>query len=213
MKGKIVFHFDDGFLSHYEIAFPIFRKYGVAGCISLPARETEMGFSRALEMQNAGWEIMSHAIKHVKMYVEIDKELAYSEIVESKKILEENGFLINQFVTPCSALHPNYLHYVKENYKAAFTVYKDSQKAKIDELVMKNPVDRYGLYRACLSQKSLEELFGYVDYVKENDAFLVLYDHNLGEGGNISAEKLDRLISYIKLSGVPIMTSSEALED
>ena len=102
MSGKISFHFDDGYRSFYEEVFPIFSAAGVVGCLALCANPASMTFDEALLMQEAGWEIISHSRNHIKMNSPLTDAQAYEEIVESKRILEENGFKIRQFVTPYS---------------------------------------------------------------------------------------------------------------
>ena len=216
MPGKISFHFDDGFLTHYEQAFPIFQKAGVSGCIGLITERLGkhgMSVEQALEMQAAGWEILCHAKNHIYMNEPLSEEQAYEEIVESKRILEEQGFRIRQFLTPMSYCHPAMHSLLREHYDGAFTVYTNSGELPVEELVIKRPVQRLRLHRACLAGHSMEQLKTYVDYVAKQDAWLIFYDHDLGVNGNITAERLDALVAYILKRGVRIVTSSQAIDE
>ena len=213
MAGRISFHFDDGHLSHYEQAFQVFRAAGVAGCIALPAllRENRLTTKQALEMQENGWEILCHSLNHIRMREPLPADMAEAEIVESKRMLEAEGFVIKQFITPMSECHVSMLPLLREHYEAAFTVYTNSATEPIERLVLKQPFDNYRLNRACLAGHSLTELKAYVDYVEASDDMLVFYDHDLGVNGNITAQMLAELLAYCKEKGVQILTSSEAL--
>lgn len=214
MAGKISFHFDDGHLSHYEQAYKVFRAAGAVGCIALPAVRENCGLTtaQALEMQENGWEILSHSRNHIRMSEPLSAEVAEEEIVESKRLLEAEGFHIRQFVTPMSQCHISMIPLLKRYYEAAFTVYKNSAEEPVQQLVLQASADRYRLNRACLTKHSMEELKAYVDYVEVSDSWLVFYDHDLGVNGNITAPMLAELLEYCRRKGVQVLTSSEALE-
>ncbi len=213
MSGKITFHFDDGHKSHYTKAFPIFKKYGYVGCLALMTSFEPWGLTKeeALEMQNAGWEIMSHSVTHCKMNIPLDEETAQREIKESRMMLEAQGFNISTFITPMSACDKALSPILQANYNATFTIYKNSAIVPIEELIIKRPFNRYELNRACMAGKTIDELKAYIDYVIENDAWLILYDHDIGARNNITEEKLDGLLSYCKETGVDVITTREAI--
>lgn len=215
MAGKITFHFDDCFITQYEQAFPVFQRAGAVGCLVVAAGEGRhaMSFEQMMEMQNAGWEIICHTFNHIRMAAEpIPDNIAAYEVVQSKWFLEEKGFHVRQFVTPYSGCHADTLPLLREHYDAAFTVYKNSNAQPIEELVIKRPVDKYRLNRAVMSGHTLEELKAFVDYVAENDEWLIFYEHELGVGKNITAEILEGVVRYCQEKGVAIVTSSQALE-
>jgi len=212
MAGKVSFHFDDGFMSVYEQCFPVFAENGAVGCVALQVNGHRISDAQALEMQSAGWEILCHSKRHISMKMPMDEQEAWTEIAESKRVLEEVGFRIRQFVTPMSACHESMLPLLREHYDGAFTVYTNSQTEPIEKLVIERPVDPYRLHRCCTSGKTLDELKAYVDYVEKNDAWLVFYDHDLGVNGNITPYALSALLRYCGEKGVAVVTSSEALE-
>ncbi|MBO5237160.1 MAG: polysaccharide deacetylase family protein [Lachnospiraceae bacterium] len=215
MSGRITFHFDDGHMSHYEQAYNIFRKAGVVGCLALSIsclkNNTRITIEQALEMQENGWEILSHSMNHIRMSTPLPVEVMVTEIATCKYLLEQEGFHIKQYITPMSECHESMIPLLREHYDAAFTVYKNSAEESVEQLVMQRPVQKYRLHRACLTKHSLEELKNYVDYVAENDSWLVFYDHDLGVGTNITAQMLAELVDYCKQKHVDIVTSSEAL--
>jgi len=215
MAGKITFHFDDCFITQYEQAFPVFQKAGAVGCLVVAAGEGRhaMSFEQMMEMQNAGWEIICHTFNHIRMALEpVSDEIAQYEVVQSKRFLEEKGFHVRQFVTPYSGCHADTLPLLQQHYDAAFTVYKNSNAQPIEELVIKRPIDKYRLNRAVMSGHTLEELKAFVDYVAQNDEWLIFYEHELGVGKNITAEILEGVVRYCQERGVSIVTSSQALD-
>lgn len=227
MAGRISFHFDDGHLSHYKQAFPVFQKAGVSGCIALVAgsyacddneeaskqvdNRSIMSITQALEMQAAGWEILGHSMNHNSMREPLEPESAFCEIAESKRLLEARGFRVRQFVTPMSECHPDMIPLLQEHYEGAFTVYTNSASLPVEKLVMERPVSGYRMHRACLAKHTPAQLQAYVDYVADRDEWLVFYDHDLGVNGNITAPMLYELLEYCKRRGVEVLTSSDAM--
>ncbi len=218
MAGRICFHFDDGDLSHYKKAFPIFQEVGAVGCIALIAdrcfgdNPQYINIEMAREMQAAGWEILSHSVTHARLDQPDLTESAIYEIAESRRRLEAAGLHIRQFITPCSYCHPSYHALLAAHYDAAFTVYTNSAVCDITELTAARPVERFRLHRACLSGKTQAALYAYVDHVAKTDALLHVYDHALDVGSNITAERLRELLIYCQNAGVEIVTASQALE-
>ena len=212
MSGILSFHFDDAHPSHYEKAFPIFQKYKVPGCLACPAIPRDLTFGQLLEMQDAGWEILSHSVNHIHMHEPLPSETAVEEIAQSKALLEAHGLRIRQFVTPMSRCHDSMRPLLQEHYDAAFTRYTSSAQMPIEEMVIKRPVNPYELNRCSLSGKTLDELKAYVDFVCQQDTWLIFYDHDLCSGQNITPEKLEELIAYSLQKGAQILTSSQALD-
>ena len=220
MAGKISFHFDDGYRSHYTEAFGVFQKFGVPGCLCLIAGEEYRGeekgritTAQALEMQSAGWEILCHSRHHLHMNEVLPEEVLFTELVESKRLLEEEGYQIRQFVTPMSQCHPSAAKFLRAHYDGAFTVYKNSREMPVEELVLGCPVKKYRMHRACLAGKSAEELREAVDFVAKEDEWLVFYDHDLGVKDNITVPGLEELLAYCREKGVAVVTSSQALDE
>lgn len=68
-NGQLVFVYDDGPVSDYTKAFPVHQEENAPACVGAIANIVEAddeGLSRAqlLEMQDAGWEVMSHTLDH-----------------------------------------------------------------------------------------------------------------------------------------------------
>ncbi|MFC4358637.1 polysaccharide deacetylase family protein [Halobium salinum] len=70
-NGKLVFVYDDGPDDDYTRALPIHEEEGVPACSAcmgasvVPGREHYMGPDQLVELEEAGWEIMSHSLYHL----------------------------------------------------------------------------------------------------------------------------------------------------
>jgi len=108
-KGLISFSFDDGLLSYYTKVYPAMKASGLNGTVYVIANWTEndgkfegrelMDFPHMREMENQGWEIASHGVKHKRMTNLSDEELD-EELRLSKIILEKNGLKITNIAFP-----------------------------------------------------------------------------------------------------------------
>ena len=217
MPGIVTFSFDDGYLSHYEKALPVFQEMGVPGCLCLMTHPgdlipTLLPTEKALAMQDAGWEILCHSDTHLDMRHPVSEEDAYREIVTSREILEGLGFKVRQYVMPMSACDPSILPLLRAHYDAAFCRYTNAGKLPVEELVIERPVNPFDLHRTCLSCRTFESLTPYLDYVAQHDDWMVFYEHNIGAGRNATPELLMQLLLYCREKEIRVMTASQALE-
>ena len=88
----LILTFDDGFISDFEICFPILRDKGIkatffinTGSIDLPGYSN---ISHLKEMAKAGMEIASHGLTHHYL-INMERDEAIREIKESKDRLEK----------------------------------------------------------------------------------------------------------------------------
>lgn len=88
---SIIITFDDGHQSDYDLAFPLLKKYGLTATfyVSMMNIQNEKRWKEYKEMAVAGMTIGSHSVSHIPLDLK-DKNLIYSELADSKQILEEN---------------------------------------------------------------------------------------------------------------------------
>ncbi|MDJ1430684.1 polysaccharide deacetylase family protein [Halostagnicola sp. A-GB9-2] len=68
-EGMVVFTYDDSPLEDYTETFPVHQEYDVPGCIAvcpglMDSSTAYMDSDHVVKMNNAGWEVMSHTLKH-----------------------------------------------------------------------------------------------------------------------------------------------------
>jgi peptidoglycan/xylan/chitin deacetylase (PgdA/CDA1 family) len=156
---------DDGWISAYNNAWPILKKYHYPFTLFIYINYVgtggkSMSWDQLAEMRDAGVDIESHTYSHSNLRVPggdvdakaragIKKDVAAlgldgwlrKEIIGSKEVLENKlGIKVNAFAYPYGKYSPKALEMVKEaGYEAAFTVYGQL-------LTWSAPFDRLGRY-------------------------------------------------------------------
>lgn len=131
---------DDGYLSGYNVAWPILKKFGYPFTMFIYTEYVKGGklsggqsmtWDQLAEMRDAGVDIESHTVTHSDLRVKKGKndqqyqEWLQGEIAGSKKILEDKlGIQIKVIAYPYGN-HNELVHKAVEDagYEAAFTVY------------------------------------------------------------------------------------------
>ena len=131
---------DDGYLSGYNVAWPILKKFGYPFTMFIytdyikgepKSGGQSMSWDQLAEMRDAGVDIEGHTVSHSSLNArkgKTDEEyLAWlkSEIVGSKELLEKNlGIQIKAFAYPYGLHNQTVRDVVKQaGYEAAFTVW------------------------------------------------------------------------------------------
>ena len=131
---------DDGYLSGYNVAWPILKKFGYPFTIFIYTDYIKGGpksggqsisWDQLGEMRDAGVDIEGHTVSHSSLNARKGKNdeqyLAWlkSEIVGSKEMLEKNlGIQIKAFAYPYGLHNQTVRDVVKQaGYEAAFTVW------------------------------------------------------------------------------------------
>lgn len=116
--------FDDGFISDFEIAFPILMNKKVKGTFFITAKNVALpGYTSVAhlrEMNEAGMEIGSHGLTHHYL-VSIPRNEAIREICESKEKLEQE---IGLEVTSFAPVGGHYKKWMEEvAYNSGYRVF------------------------------------------------------------------------------------------
>ncbi len=91
-KDWLILTFDDGYLSDYEIVFPVLMYKGLKATFFVNSENIDqpgyLCLSHLKEMAKAGMEIGSHGLTH-RYLITMDPKEAHKEIKGSKEILEQ----------------------------------------------------------------------------------------------------------------------------
>jgi peptidoglycan/xylan/chitin deacetylase (PgdA/CDA1 family) len=146
---------DDGYLSGYEVARPILKKFGYPWTAFIYTKYVNSGgksmsWEQLAELRDEGVEIGSHTISHINLRNAQGKNpAAYEawlrdEIIQSKKILEQKlGIKCSVFAYPEGRYSPKVLDVIKEaGYEAAFTTFGQ----RITHSAAHDKIGRYAWY-------------------------------------------------------------------
>ncbi len=165
-EKPVLLTFDDGYLGHYEQVFPLLKEYGYPGLFSIYTYKVGrdhgrpgMTWDQVQEMANSPLvTIAAHSVNHPSDLREVlDAELQ-TEVVQSKRILEEKlGIPIQYFTYPEGNYDERVAEAVEEaGYRAALTMdnWEDRFAGESETLLA---VDRVGQSQIAWA---LEEAWG-----------------------------------------------------
>ncbi|MDO8638046.1 MAG: polysaccharide deacetylase family protein [Candidatus Daviesbacteria bacterium] len=115
----VVLTFDDGYIDFYTNAYPILLKYGLHATVFIPTNLMNQGYylswNQIREMSGSGLiHFGAHGLNHWHL-TSLPSLLAESEIVQSKKILQDIlGIPINFIAYPYGSVNENVINITKK---------------------------------------------------------------------------------------------------
>ncbi len=182
----VTFVFDDGNDTDYTVAKDVFKAQNAVACTAVVTdrvnTENHLSVSQLKELQDAGWEIMSHTESHPNLKSlsedQIDKELS-----GSKAALEAWGFSVKNLVYP----------YNKNNElvrKVAAKYYRSARGGR--SMLNSMPLEMYELKSYSLKH-DISKMKDYIDNAYSEKKWLVFYHHQIdakiritGKNGNFA---------------------------
>ncbi len=168
-------------------------------------------------------------------------ENAERELFACRQLLIGKGFDVRGFLAPGGTLSPTIRTAAAKVFDEAFQDVSDVPPEKALNRCGRKPVNRYDLRRVCADGLNYAKLCALTDAAVENDGWLILYtrcpslrdaggdtDGNAGgvscgnaDGGtdgtpdgnaDFAADRLDRLLSYIREKGADVKTAAQVLD-
>ena len=122
-SGNIVFTFDDGFSSDFELVFPILKEMGMSATFfivpNFVGTEGYMTWENIKQLSDAGMEIASHSCTH-QYFSTLNEEEIFDELKNSKNTIEK---IIGKDVDSFAYPYGNYS--LKSNQIASKAGYKN----------------------------------------------------------------------------------------
>jgi len=217
-KFYVSITFDDGYEDQFLNAFPILQKKEVNATVYVIANLTGgyfeghklMTVDQLNELKMNGWEIGSHTLTHADL-TNLSSEDLTRELVQSKKYLSENGFLVRSLAIP----YGKYNREVKEKSM----LYYDSVRTSVVGINLMNDIDRYELKSFYITNTtSVAEMERWIDSLKDgkNGWLIIMIHHVVNDKSSliysITPGNLEELIGYIQEKNIPIETVSEVLD-
>lgn len=122
LQGKVSFTFDDGVESIYQYALPILSSFNVPATAFITTdwvgTSGFMSWEQVRNLQDQyGWEIGSHTLSHPELPT-ISPNAYEREIIQSKRILEQQGLKIHSIATPYGAYNNDIVEIVSRHYSS-----------------------------------------------------------------------------------------------
>ena len=139
-KAYVIFTFDDGYKSDYELAYPLFKELGIRGTSFIIGKYADdnvantMSWDNIFEMYSEGWDFQCHTYAHSNL-----KKLSSSEIAQSMQkqnaAFEAHGLSAPQIIAfPYGEYDENAIRSLKEYRKLMRKAYYDDKYLQFYEL-------------------------------------------------------------------------------
>lgn len=168
----LTFVFDDGNDTDYLLAGEVFKQHHATASFAITTewigKEDHLTVSQIKELQNDGFEIMSHTVSHPNLKSLDEKQIEY-ELFFSKKTLEAMGIRANNLVYP----------YNKNNSLVREVAAKHYRSARGGRRMM-NPasLEKYEL-KSYPASHNINKMKSLIDKAYAERKWLILYHHNL----------------------------------
>jgi peptidoglycan/xylan/chitin deacetylase (PgdA/CDA1 family) len=191
----VTFVFDDGNETDYTVAKNIFSAQREAACSAVTTNwinnKDYLTGPQIIELQNAGWEILSHTESHPNLRG-LSESQVEAELSKSKTTLEGLGLTVKNLVYPYNKTNASVKKIAEKYYRSA----REGGS-------MLNPyiLDRYEL-KSYSIKHNLGKMERYIDNAHSDGAWVIFYHHQIDAKIKIS-DKKNNFISGENLSFQP----------
>ncbi len=214
--GMVTITHDDANYSDYSTVMPLLDSYGYRAVVFVATQKQvgqpgKLSVTQLRALQDKGWDVSSHGQQHVDL-TPLDSAAALAEIRDSQKWLQDQGFANGaRFFSPTAGIQgQRELENIKKVYSASLVTR--------DSLETVPPGDPYQIHRMGVQTKTtLAEMKSWIDMARNNKEWLILNFHLVTSGAadaelNWPAAYYEQMLSYIKQSGLPVVTLSDVFD-
>lgn len=208
-RGRAMLTFDDIPRSQYTEAFPVMQEFGYAGVAgAIPWLTTDSSYiskSELLEMQDAGWDIVSHpqVTDPSTPLPELDREEQRIVIERSKRWLVGNGFERGaQFIIwPFAAADATTLELAPRYHTLGFAGGRSPSSVPPTGPLTIGRVDG----------DVVSDTLKMLKFAEEYRQLVVVMYHGIGPNG-LATEEFKRTLQAIEQSSLEVITASDLWE-
>ncbi len=212
-RSKVTLRFDDGQESVYTNAFPVMARYLFSGVASVVTSmigniSNQMTVEQLKEMQETGWDIVSHSKYHDLDY-NSPAGFVDDELRESQSFLIQNGFEKGSrfYIAPRGSINSTIMRKIKEYYCMASFSYPDTNNAYPYHYLIGSHTVKQDTSPATVK--------GWIDQARQQGLWLILVFHVVDESGDrltYSPSDFAEVIDYIASVDIPVVTFSEVFD-
>ncbi|HEV3309190.1 MAG TPA: polysaccharide deacetylase family protein [Chloroflexota bacterium] len=228
-NGLVSLTFDDGYLSHHDVARPTLEQYGFAGTcypiFDVLSQPNYMTLPQLASLQNVnGWEIATHAYyvadhNAPQGFKSVGFNKTLGDLGRLRVWMNENGFRgVNNFAWPKGFYDSSLLVGISRAFSCARTT-----DPRTTETVP--PSDPYRLRSIVCTNQTVagpdtlnSSLEWYLRRVKQYGGWLILTFHDLVPQGTASTATqfgigdFQSILQYISKSNIPVRTIGDVLQ-
>jgi peptidoglycan/xylan/chitin deacetylase (PgdA/CDA1 family) len=205
--------FDDGALSHHEVALPALRAAGLAGTFYLTSeyldakgRPPFMTTRMAEDLRDAGMEIGGHTATHPHLS-QVDADQLEVELVDSKRELERRLHVrVEDFASPFGDTNRTVRRRIMANYA--------SHRTTSDGTNRRDDMDLSQLHAWLIEPTTtVAKVLEWLDAAREEKSWLIIVFHDIerhpSEYGT-TPQRFQQIIDAVAESGLAVLTVSAA---
>ena len=218
-NGMISIVFDDGNLSDYTKAKPLFDKYNFTACSAVTidniGTANHMNEAQLKELQQSGWDIIPHSVTHAYtkdgINIEDSSAIIEEEVLGSQDWAMQHGFKNGArfYVMPGGYYSEKYLDVIEKHFIAArgFGPYLNGES-----LPLLDP--RILSCRSAGSGQTIEGIKLIIDEAFNKKRWLILVIHGVVDSGEpCDVAKLETLLEYVQSKNMPVVTFSQVFDN
>jgi peptidoglycan/xylan/chitin deacetylase (PgdA/CDA1 family) len=213
--GIVSITFDDGYENFYDYAFPLMEFYNYTGTLYYITNWSDdfeyrklMSFTELKILQDSGWEIGSHRLKH-RAFANLSREELVKELQESKKILENNSIIVNSLSYPFGSHNDLIIEESRNYYSSARTMgggYNNLNNIKNQNLKSNQVRINYRPEEICI----------WIKNIRFKNQWLVINFHYIDNKENRvwdeSIEDFKKILHCINDSGIKVVNVGDVIK-
>jgi peptidoglycan/xylan/chitin deacetylase (PgdA/CDA1 family) len=213
-NAKIIcLFFDDGYKNQRDVVVPVLDKYNFKATFSIITDSIGQG-TDLMEYMNVdeikdlardGMDIASHTVTHPHLLTLSDQEL-HDEIFNSKKTLEDLGFIVDTFIAPYYEWDSRCVDYViAANYTCARGEWVESG---IFDLSNSDPRARYQVTAMQMYSQDMVKFKKIVDKASGNNIVCLVYHLIADDGPELTSTPVKNFkaqMSYLNSAGFTVI--------
>ena len=206
----VTFCFDDGNITDYTIARPIFQAWGeeAVACIVIDwvGDINKMTWAQIESLYVDGWEIASHTITHPPDLTALTLDAARIEIGNSKDSLLVHGFKTKSFIYPGGTSNRKIRSIVPEYYRCA----RGASGVSDLNPPYNHTLETYALRIVPIDDHTqLSSYITWIDTVNSKKGWLIFIAHTIDSN---DSTVIDSLIEYTQSLGISIITLDQGID-
>ena len=213
-RSQICFTFD-GDYENNEAIHNVFVNHRAKHSFALIPQDTpftNVPYEKYKEWERDGVEILVHTSRIMNSTTHPNVSDGIAWLYEIDKRMKGYGFDVKGVVGSGGTIDDDYIPTIKKLWQYASSLGNSAGAGQAVHTFNESP---FKLFRYGLQTSTLDEMKSAVDTAISQNGLLWFYGHckNGEEGGNLTAENIDALLTYIESNNIEVVTPNKAIQD